>query len=107
MVAITEKAWNGSASRWPDTASFCDACLINENTGDRKDWTQSQCKLPVREPNGDINSNAVHAAASALAGGRGGVKASPQAKKAAARTLVRIYEQLKEDAPDSLKNIAR
>lgn len=102
----TTRAWDGSASRWSDTASYCDSCLINENTGDRKDWVQDKAKLPVYEPDGTLNVNAVHAAASSLAGGRGGVKASAQAKKAAARKLVKIYGQLKEDVPASIKNMA-
>ena len=106
-MAIVNKAWDGSASRWPDTPSFCDSCLINANTGDRKDWVQSACKLPVKEPGGDINSNAVHAAAAALAGGRGGVNASPSDKKKAARALMRYYGQMKEDCPPSLKNMAQ
>jgi hypothetical protein len=104
-MAITDKAWDGSASRWSDTASYCASCLIDENEPG-KDKIQANCKLPVKEPNGDINRNAVHAAAAALAGGRGGVKASPSARKAAARKLVRLYGQLKETPPPSIKNMA-
>lgn len=104
-MAITNQAWDGSASRWPDTPSYCDACLIDDNPSGQ-DKTQANCKLPVYEPNGDINSNAVHAAAAALAGGRGGVKSSPASKKAAARKLVKLYGQLQEDVPDSIKNMA-
>lgn len=105
-MAISNAPWDGSASRWPDTPSFCDSCLINENTGDRKNWVQSACKLPYKEPSGDINSNAVHAAASALAGGRGGVSASAASKKAAARKIKAIYGQMKEDCPPSIMNMA-
>ena len=105
-MATTDKAWDGSPSRWPDTKSFCDSCLI-DTTPDGQDPVQANGKLPVMEPNGDINTNAVHAAASALAGGRGGVKAPPAVKKAAARKLVKIYDQMQEDVPDSIKNMAQ
>ena len=104
-MAITDKAWDGSASRFADTNAYCASCLIDTNEPG-KDKVQSNCKLPVKEPNGDVNSNAVHAAAAALAGGRGGVNASPADKKKAARALVRYYGQMKEDCPPSLKNIA-
>lgn len=105
-MAITNKPWDGSASKYTDTAAYCAACLIDTNDpgGDK---VQSKCKLPVKEPNGDVNANAVHAAVAALAGGRGGVDASPADKKAAARALVRYYGQMKEDVPPSLKSMAQ
>lgn len=107
-MATTDKAWDGSASRYPDTPSYCDACAINTNTGDRADWVQSACKLPYKEPNGDINTNALGAASAALAGARGGLKdVSPADKKKAARTLMRAYGEAKMDAPPSLKNMAQ
>lgn len=105
-MATTDKSWDGSASRWPDTESFCKSCLIDENESGQ-DKTQANCKLPVYEPNGDVNSNAVHAAAAALAGGRGGVKASPASKKSAAKKLIRLYGQIKDEPPDSLKKMAQ
>lgn len=107
-MATTNKAWDGRASRWPDTASFCDCCAINTNTGDRADWTQDGCKLPYKEPNGDINTNALGAASAALAGARGGLKGvSASDKKKAARELMRGYSEAKMDAPPSLKNMAQ
>jgi len=72
LAGSTEKPWNGAASKYPDTASYCDASLVNDNTGPRDGWTQDKCHIPIREPNGDINLNALRAAASALAGGRTG-----------------------------------
>ena len=58
-MAYTEKPWDGSASKYSSTASFCEACLINENDGPSSGWVQSKCHLPIKEPNGDINLNAV------------------------------------------------
>lgn len=106
-MAFTNSSWDGAASNYPDTPSYCRACLINLNPegSDPKDWTQDNCKLPVRTPSGDYNINAIHAAASALAGGRGGVKAPPETKAAAARKIKSLYGQMKEDVPDSLKRM--
>lgn len=107
-MAIVDKAWDGSPSRWPDTPSFCDSSLINLKTGDRAKWTLNNCKLPVREPDGDINANAVHSAVAALAGARGGLKGVSSAdKKTAARALVKIYNEMKEPLPPSLKQLAQ
>lgn len=104
-MAISNAAWDGSASNYKDTDAYCAACLIDENPAG-KDKVQALCKLPIKTPSGDINSNAVHAAASALAGGRGGVSASAASKKAAARKIKAIYGQMKEDCPPSIMNMA-
>lgn len=107
-MAVTNKSWDGSAARWPDTPSYCDSCLINTNTGERSTWTQDGCKLPVLEPNGDVNANALGAASAALAGARNALKnVTPADKKAAAKALVRYYGQAKMPPPDSLKNMAQ
>lgn len=104
-MSITNKPWDGSASKYPDTNAYCDACLVDNNPPG-KDKIQALCKLPVKEPNGDLNSNGVHAAAEALAGARGGVKIASAEKKAAAKKLISYYKQLKEDAPSSIVNMA-
>jgi hypothetical protein len=106
MAGVTDAAWDGSASNYEDAASYCKACLIDENPAGQ-DKVKSACSLPVLTPDGTLNSNAVHAAASSLAGGRGGVKASPASKKAAAKKLVKLYGQLQEDAPPSIKQMAQ
>lgn len=103
---FTSKPWDGSANRWPDAASYADSSLINLNTGSRSNWTKGNVKLPYKEPDGTVNVNAVHAAAAVLSGGRGGVQAPPAAKKAAAKKLVSLYGQMKEDVPPSIKQMA-
>lgn len=105
-AGFTDKPWDGSAARWPDAGSYADSCLINMNTGPRADWTKGACKLPVQEPNGDYNVNAIHSAVAVLAGGMGGVSASPDAKKAAAKRLKGLYGRLGEPLPPSLKSMA-
>lgn len=101
-MAIVDKAWDGSASRYANTPAFCRACIVNTNTGDPKTWTQDNCKLPVEEPNGDVNRNAVHNAAARLSQ----TQIPPAQKKAAARKLAGYYRQMKEDLPDIVKRLA-
>lgn len=103
---FTNKPWDGSANRWPDAASYAESALINLNTGPRSNWTKGNVKLPIQEPSGEYNTNAIHAAVAALAGGRGGVQAPPAAKKAAARKLIALYGRMKEDVPPSIKQMA-
>lgn len=106
-MAVVDKPWDGSASRWPDTESYCQACLLDLNPPG-KDKVQALCKLPIREPNGDINANALPAALGALNGARNALSGvSAQDKKKAARALVRAYGAAKLDVPDSLKALAQ
>lgn len=104
-MAVTNKPWNGDASKYSSASEYCNACLIDNNPPG-KDKIEGLCKLPVKEPNGDINSNGVHAAAAALGGARGGVKASPADKKAAAKKLLGMYRVMKQDPPPSIKNMS-
>ncbi len=69
-------------------------------------FAYTKCKLPVAEFSGGaitINRNGVHAAAAAMAGGRGGADLPSDAAAAAKRKLRGLYRKLKETAPDSLK----
>jgi hypothetical protein len=59
VATFSDKPWNGAASNYEDTAAYCRACLINENTGDPSTWTQDKCHLPVQEPGGAYNRNAI------------------------------------------------
>lgn len=106
-MAVSDAQWDGSASQWDDADSYCKACLIDENPSGQ-DKTKDACHLPYKFPNGDISRNGCHSAASVLAGGMGGVKVSPALRKSAARKLLKVYTgDLKEDPPDSLKNLAK
>lgn len=101
---VSDKKWSGGSASYANPADYCKACLIDESTDGAK--TATACKLPVYEPNGALNRNAVHAAAAALSGARGGVNASADAKRSAARKLVALYRKLGEDAPANLKRVA-
>jgi len=109
MTTFTDKAWDGSASRFPDTASYCKSCLLDLNppgvSPEKK--TQDTCKLPVTEPDGTVNTNALSAALGALNGARNALAGvSAQDKKKAAKKLLSLYRAAKLDVPDSLKSLA-
>ena len=106
-MAVSNEAWSKfTDADYASAGALCDASLINLNTGPRSGWTKDACKLRVYEPDGDLNRNGVHAAAAVLAGARGGVDAPAAAKSAAARKLVRLYGEIHETAPDSLRRLA-
>lgn len=97
--AVTRKPWNGAASKYADAAAYCSACLIDDNPSG-EDKVIARCHLPVYEPNGDLNANALSSAA-----GRLNQTQSPQ-KAAAARKLVRLYRQAGMPIPPSLQSAA-
>jgi hypothetical protein len=55
---FTDKPWDGSASKYKDTDAYCAACLIDYNESG-KPKIQAKCKLPVKEPDGSVNKNAI------------------------------------------------
>jgi len=103
-MAISEKPWSSFSESDYNDSQWYEACLIKPP---KSEYTaKNQAKLPVREPDGTLNRNGVHAAAAALAGARGGVKASPEDKRKAARELIRLYRELEEEPPESIKRLA-
>jgi HK97 family phage prohead protease len=103
-VAVTGKPWDGSAARYSDE-QYLRACLIvRAGTGPAKE----RASVPVLEPDGTLNSNALGPAAAALSGGRAPLKNVTGAQKAAAaRKLIRFYGQAKMTPPASLVALAR
>ena len=96
---VTDAAWDGSASRFTDE-QYARSCVLDRaKCGDGEMTTRQRYSLPVREPGGELNRNAVHAAASRI----GQVDACPEAVAAAKSALRRAYGELGEDAPDSIK----
>lgn len=104
-MLFSDKPWGGiTASDYSDAAAYCAACLLDLNPLG-KEKTKAACKLPVKEPGGAYNRNAIHAAAAVLAGARGGVQASPEEKRKAARRLIRLYREMEEEPPESLRRL--
>lgn len=105
-MPFSDKPWGSiSEADYKDAETFCDACLIDLN-GPGQEKTKGKCKLPIREPSGVYNRNAIHMAAAALAGARGGVQAPPEEKRRAARKLIRLYREMEEEPPESLRRLA-
>jgi HK97 family phage prohead protease len=101
--AVVSGAWDGSPSRFTDE-QYQRSCLIDRG-GDAP--VKQRCSLPIREPSGAINRNALGAAAAVLAGGRGGVaNVSPELRRRAARALIRAYGEADMEPPDSLRRLA-
>lgn len=104
MFHISEKPWSAYTEADYTIEQWHSACLIHLHSG--PPTSKSECKLPVKTPNGALNRNGVHAAAAALAGARSPLKAPPEQKAKAARALRGYYRQLEEEPPDSLKQSA-
>ena len=101
LAHVSETPWSDYTKADYTLEQWHAACLVHVHDGEPT--SKSQCKLPVRTPNGALNRNGVHAAAAALAGARGGLKGvSDDQKKKAANALKRYYSQLDEEPPESL-----
>jgi len=101
--AVSDTPWSNFSQADYTPQQWARACLIDTGEGDPD--SKDRYKLPVREPSGALNRNGIHAAA----GGHGvgqvqGI--SSEQRATAARALVRLYGQLGEDPPDSLRRMA-
>jgi hypothetical protein len=97
---LSERPWSDYTASDYSIEQWHASCLIHQHEG--PPTSKSQCKLPVKTPNGAVNKNAIHSAAAALAGARGGVHASSTEKSSAAKALIRYYHQMDEKPPPSL-----
>lgn len=93
--AISEAAWDGSASRFSDEEWQRSAVV---DRGEEFDTPKERYAVPILEPNGDLNRAAVHNAAARI----NQVDASPAAISAGERKLVAAYRRLDEEPPESL-----
>jgi len=102
-MPISNKPWSQFSQSDYTPEQWRRACLIHidPNSDNKADH-----KLPVREPDGTLNRNGVHAAAARLAGAGGGVDAPAEQKHRAARALTRLYHELDEEPPESIRRLA-
>jgi HK97 family phage prohead protease len=98
-AAVSDAAWDGSAARFT-IEQWRRSCLVDMGgNADSKD----NYKLPVREPDGTLNRNAVHNAAARISQ----LDAPASVVAAAKEKLAGIYRnELHEDVPDSLRSSA-
>ena len=102
-IAVTQKPWDGSASRFTDE-QYQRSCLIDRGGNAT---IKERCSLPVLEPDGTLNANALGAAAAALEGGRTPLAdVTASMREAAARKLLRYYSAAGKTPPDSLRALA-
>lgn len=100
-ATVSDKAWSDFSQSDYDDAQWRRACLID--TGEGEEDSKARYKLPVKEPDGTLNRNGVHAAAGRL----NQADVSADLKKAAAKKLVGLYRnQLDEEPPDALLTAA-
>lgn len=85
-MAVSEQPWDGSAARYTP-AQWRAACLIDSGEGDPD--SKGRYKLPVLEPNGDLNANAVRNALARI----GSVDAPASEKAKALRKLQALKRQ--------------
>jgi hypothetical protein len=107
-MAITEISWDGSEGRFSDE-EWAHSCILDMgdcSAASKQATAKQRYKLPIREPNGDLNVNALGSAAGALGGARTPLQACPAAKKAAARRLVTAYGEAKLDVPEHVTSLA-
>lgn len=102
-LKIVKGKWDGSPARYTDE-QYQRATLIDRG-GDAP--VKDRCSLPVLEPDGSLNVNAMAAAAAALGGARGGLRnVSIDMKRAAARKLMRYYRAAGMDPPPAMMSMA-
>jgi hypothetical protein len=105
MANFVNRPWSTPETKL-DAEDFCSVCLIDLNEPG-KPKVKSKCKLPVKSsPDSPYNVNALRAAALALVGARGGVDAPPDAKRQAAKKLVRLFREANIPVFPSLAKIA-
>lgn len=96
---IVRTPWDGSAARFEDE-EWRRSCILDR--GADFETAKQRYGYPVLEPSGDLNINGMHAAAARL----NQASASPAQKAAAARKLIRYYNQAGEKPPPSLRALA-
>jgi hypothetical protein len=102
-MAVSHTPWGQFSQSDYNDEQWQRACVLDRGTGNT---AKERYALPVREPDGTVTVNGVHAAAAVLAGARGGVTAPPDAKRAAARKLVSLYSEIGDTPPPSLTKLA-
>jgi HK97 family phage prohead protease len=92
---VIDASWDGSPSRFSDE-QYARSCILDR--GPDAGSAKQRYSLPIREPDGTLNRNAVHAAASRI----GSVDAPEDAKQKARKKLRAAYRAIGEDPPESL-----
>lgn len=95
--AVSDKPWSDFSQADYSLEQWKKACVVHP---DADSDVKSDYKLPIREPNGTLNRNAVHAAAGRVH------QLDDASKSKAAKTLLTAYKTLQEDPPTALTELA-
>lgn len=95
--AISDKPWGDFSQADYSIEQWRNACVVHP---DKPSDNKGDYKLPIKEPNGDLNRNAVHAAAGRVHELQGASKTQ------AAKAIMSAYRTLKEDPPPALAELA-
>lgn len=102
VAEVSNTPWSQFSQGDYTPEQWARACLIDTGQGDPS--SKDRYRLPVKEPGGALNRNAVHAAAGRINQVQG---VSPEKKKTAARKLAALYRsELGEDPPPALASMA-
>jgi HK97 family phage prohead protease len=102
---VTDAPWDGSPGRFTD-AQYARSCVYDRGkcgADSAKMPAKRRYSLPIREPSGALNRNAVHSAAGMIGRVTGDCPAALDAAKSKLRSA---YREIGEDAPDSVKAAA-
>lgn len=99
-AAVTDKSWDGDSSRFTPE-EWRSSTILHRGAAKGQDaLTKSLHSLPIREPDGTLNRNGVHAAAARI---NQVTDATAEERAEARAALRRAYEQLDEALPESLE----
>jgi len=101
LTDISNKPWGDFPNSAFTDEQFIRSCVLDR--GPDAGTAKQRCSLPILEPDGTLNRNAVHNATARI--NQVG-EATADQKHGAARKLIAAYKQLGEEPPDSLKAMA-
>lgn len=105
MATVSDKPWSDFSQADYTPEQYRRACIVDRGDSAGDVNSKQRYAVPIREPDGTLNRNGVHAAA----GGHGlgqvqGISADQ--RRTAARKLVQAYRDIGEQAPPSVMSMA-
>jgi phage head maturation protease len=102
-VAISDRPWSDFSQADYTPEQWRRACAVDTSEGDP--GSKERYKVPLKEPDGTLNRNAVHAAAAGH--GLGAVTGiSSEIRRKAAKKIIAAYREMGEEVPESMMSMA-
>lgn len=110
-AVVSVDSWSGKVEDYASPADYCDASLMNFNTGERSGWDAGMCKMAVIKPGGTaMVEEGVRSAAKSFASVEKPNGVSDEdwksARKKAAKKLIAAFNEMDETAPDAVYKAA-